>query len=218
MRKNWSKIVCALLLCLSLSACHKNQEEAIEVSNSNSSVKEKASKTEYKELKGRYKDCVSGVATLEIDISEDKMSVDIVVNWENDETELSRWTMNASLQGSRLSYKDSQEYLISFDNSGNEIPSSISRSNGYFTYNADKQTLIWNGSSQSRCQTCIFEKVSSTTTKEEEERRRKEEEALAKQKEQEEQEALEQESEEEYEEPVYEEEYDEEVEEEYIEE
>lgn len=188
MRNSWLKIGLALLLCISMTACHKQSNENEVSSNTSTSKTSSSSKVDYKDLKGTYADCVSGEAKLEIDIAEDKESVDIVVNWVIDETETTRWEMNATLKSSRLAYKESQEYLITYDDYGNEIPVSISKSSGYFTYNKENGTLVWNGSSQTKCQTCIFEKVSSTTTKEEEERRKKEEEAAAKKAEEDEQE------------------------------
>lgn len=165
---------CGIFLCACSSQTNVQEEQS-------TTTKEESIDMEYKELKGRYVDVVSGEAEMEININKDKKSVEIVINWENGDDEVSRWIMNASFQGTKLSYNDCQEYLISFTQDGSEVPATISQSSGFFKVNKSNRTLAWTGSSSNRCKTCIFEKVSDMTAKEEEEKLQKEEEERLKQ-------------------------------------
>ncbi len=106
---------------------------------------------DYSALIGSYQDSFSQRASAEV--SEAENGVVVKIHWSNSAASYNEWSMTCTLNGNILSYASCDLTVCGEDESIAETTLAA----GYFTVEDGK--LLWNGSTDENCQSCVFEKI-----------------------------------------------------------
>lgn len=119
-------------------------------------TKEKAAAL-YKEIAGNYEDSVGKRATAEV-TNNDGENATIIVRWSSSVNEYACWVMNVRVgEDGLLSYYDCRKNNVVIKEDGTEKATiEYENKTGYFSWNAEKKELSWNGASEIACAECVF--------------------------------------------------------------
>lgn len=116
---------------------------------------EKGDAYDYQSISGDYQDSVSQRATASFIANEDGDSIDITVYWSNSASSTEVWTINAVIDGEKLSYNKSSHSTVTYSEDGEASESKSKGGAGYFEIGDDGE-MLWTGAADEQCRECVF--------------------------------------------------------------
>lgn len=111
---------------------------------------------------GEYADCYSGRAFAIVTANEDGTGYNITIEWASSAFDSVKWTMTATVDGTKLNYDDCSCFYIESGEEGESTTETYVENTGYFE--VEDGVLAWTGASDEYCRDCRFELSESYET------------------------------------------------------